>query len=708
MRICINKIRAMLRSLDDGSISVSALDMAWIARVPALKGLRSGPEYPACIQWILENQLADGSWDDQNSYFVYERVCSTLACVIALKTWALGEENVEKGMMFIERHISKMEIEQDCDRTQFPFVIVFPAMLDEARMLGLDICYHDAPMMKLLKLKREDQLKRISLNMILKYPITILHCTQGLRHVVDWEPLMTLQSENGSLLNSPALTAYALIHTGNSSCYQYLQAILADFGKAAPMPKVYPLNLFERLAIIYELQCLGISRYFQLDIVNTLEHAYRAVSGLKGDEDGRIADTSSDLYKASELLSKSEGYFQGDAGYLQRLFQDEIDEFHQKPTSKKDETESMEVHMRVTSRWYATLLRLGTRRFIQDYEKNSWIGRGSRTKQQYVNNDAMLALAKIDFNLCQSIHQTELDQVMRWSRECQISQLKFPRHKVTVNYFSIAAMMFEPDKAPVRLVWTRCSALATVLDDFFDYAGSICELREFLKAFRRWEPSLGGCFSKECQILYVALHNTINDIAREGFIAQDRDVGIYLRTIWDRWLASCLTEAEWKEGGFDPSIEDYMKVATCSIALEPIVLSSMLFLGEKLTEDLLDTQEFSNLMNLVNIIGRLLNDIRSYKRELGQGKWCSVTIYVKEHPEVSHEEAVRQIQGMIEETMMELIRAVQQPSIVPKCCKNLQLSMARILHFFYRDIDGYSSAEAMKSFVEQILFNKIE
>jgi hypothetical protein len=45
--------------------------------------------------------------------------------------------------------------------------------------------------------------------------------------------------------------------------------------------------------------------------------------------------------------------------------------------------------------------------------------------------------------------------------------------------------MFEPEMAQARLVWARCSVLATVLDDYFDVAGTIEELRLFLEAVKR-------------------------------------------------------------------------------------------------------------------------------------------------------------------------------------------------------------------------------
>jgi hypothetical protein len=106
-------------------------------------------------------------------------------------------------------------------------------------------------------------------------------------------------------------------------------------------------------------------------------------------------------------------------------------------------------------------------------------------RMPYVNNKVFLDLAKADFNLCQSLHQKELEEVIRWNAKCNFQELKFARQKSVECYFSAAATMFEPEMAKARLVWARCCVLTTVLDDYFDVGGTIEELRLFLEAVKR-------------------------------------------------------------------------------------------------------------------------------------------------------------------------------------------------------------------------------
>jgi hypothetical protein len=92
----INDITAMVRSLGDGEISISAYDTAWVALVKKTDGDK-GPQFPSSISWIVQNQMSDGSWGDEAYLMLQDRMINTLACVIALKSWKIHEDRCEKG-----------------------------------------------------------------------------------------------------------------------------------------------------------------------------------------------------------------------------------------------------------------------------------------------------------------------------------------------------------------------------------------------------------------------------------------------------------------------------------------------------------------------------------------------------------------------------------------------------------------------------------
>jgi hypothetical protein len=100
----INTIKGYFRCMTMGNISVSPYDTAWVALVPALDG-SGGPQFPKSLQWIIDNQLPDGDWAESDLFLGFDRVCNTLACVMALKTWRCGAENVERGKCPVQYHL---------------------------------------------------------------------------------------------------------------------------------------------------------------------------------------------------------------------------------------------------------------------------------------------------------------------------------------------------------------------------------------------------------------------------------------------------------------------------------------------------------------------------------------------------------------------------------------------------------------------------
>lgn len=86
-------------ALQKVELSTSSYDTAWVAMVPGSNSVKN-PQFPQCIDWILENQHPDGSWGPYcRPHLMKDTLSSTLACVIALKRWNLGEEHIETGII---------------------------------------------------------------------------------------------------------------------------------------------------------------------------------------------------------------------------------------------------------------------------------------------------------------------------------------------------------------------------------------------------------------------------------------------------------------------------------------------------------------------------------------------------------------------------------------------------------------------------------
>jgi hypothetical protein len=146
----ILRIKRMFSEIENTQTSASAYDTAWVAMVPSLDSSQQ-PQFPQCLSWIIDNQLLDGSWGIPY-LIIKDRLCHTLACVIALRKWNAGIQNVETGLRFLRENIEGIVHEDEY--TPIGFQIIFPAMLEEARGLGLELPYDLTPI-KLMLTHRE-------------------------------------------------------------------------------------------------------------------------------------------------------------------------------------------------------------------------------------------------------------------------------------------------------------------------------------------------------------------------------------------------------------------------------------------------------------------------------------------------------------------------------------------------------------------------
>ena len=74
----------------------------------------------------------------------------------------------------------------------------------------------------------------------------------------------------------------------------------------------------------------------------------------------------------------------------------------------------------------------------------------------------------------------------------------------------------------------------------------------------------------------------------------------------------------------------------------------------------------------------------------------------------SDAEAIAHLQESVDSTMQQLAYEVfMRSTAVPPACKRVHFHMARVLHAFYKDTDGFTSTTAMSEFVTRVLFQPV-
>ncbi|XP_052143953.1 ent-copalyl diphosphate synthase 1, chloroplastic isoform X3 [Oryza glaberrima] len=445
----VEQVRSMLSSMEDGVITASAYDTAWVALVPRLDG-EGGAQFPAAVRWIVGSQLADGSWGDEALFSAYDRVINTLACVVALTRWSLHHDQCKQGLQFLNLNLWRL-VEEEPDTMPIGFEIAFPSLVEAARGLGIDFPY-DHPALKGIYANRELKLKRIPKDMMHIVPTSILHSLEGMPGL-DWQRLLKLQCSDGSFLFSPSATAYALMQTGDKKCFAYIDRIIKKFDGG--VPNVYPVDLFEHIWVVDRLERLGISRYFQREIEQNMDYVNRhwtedgicwaRNSNVKEVDDTAMAfrllrlhgyNVSPSVFKnfekdgeffcfvgqstqavtgmynlnrASQISFPGEDILQRARNFSYEFLREREAQgtLHDKWIISKDLPG--EVQYTLDFPWYASLPRVEARTYIGQYGGNDdvWIGK-TLYRMPIVNNATYLELAKQDFNRCQALHQHEL------------------------------------------------------------------------------------------------------------------------------------------------------------------------------------------------------------------------------------------------------------------------------------------------------------
>ena len=157
-------------------------------------------------------------------------------------------------------------------------------------------------------------------------------------------------------------------------------------------------------------------------------------------------------------------------------------------------------------------------------------------------------------------------------------------------------------------------------------------------------------------------------------------------------MRAMMSEAEWRMSGRVPSVEEYLPIGEVSFAIGAIVPVAADFVGPELPEDVVRCPEYEEMLSLVNLSGRLLNDLQTYQREKKQGKTNSVLLLSDPSYGGSIEAAKKEVKSIIEASRRKLLRLVlREGAAVPRPARQLFWNMSKVLHLFYMDRDGYSS-----------------
>lgn len=263
------------------------------------------------------------------------------------------------------------------------------------------------------------------------------------------------------------------------------------------------VGLASKLVLIDDLERLGLGYHFEKEIKKALgtafsvsedactendlyltalyfrllrQHGYKISQDMfrhLKDEDGNFRLSLCEdvkgmisLYEASQLCLEGENILE------------EAKEFTVKHLSLlkecKDPRLAKEVTRALELPLHWRMPRLEARCYIDTYEKKENM------------NPIILQLAKLDFNLLQSIHRNELSNLSRWWKNLGLSDKLSSRDRLVESYLWSVGLVYKPQYQCCREWLTKVVCLVITVDDMYDIYGLLSDLETFTSAVERY------------------------------------------------------------------------------------------------------------------------------------------------------------------------------------------------------------------------------
>ncbi|KQJ81619.1 hypothetical protein BRADI_5g01823v3 [Brachypodium distachyon] len=325
-------------------------------------------------------------------------------------------------------------------------------------------------------------------------------------------------------------------------------------------------------------------------------------------------------------------------------------------------------------------------------------------KHEQECNPLVLELAKLEFNLLQRLHQSELKAYCRWANDLyEDVGLSYSRHRMVECYFWSYNVYYEQHYGGARIILAKLIELVCLLDDTFDIHATLEEGRKLNEAIQRWDESAIPILPEYLKKYYIRLMDTYRELEDE--LKQDHKYRIvYCRkaVIYLSILLYYQQEAEWFHNSYTPSFEDHVKCSVISAATPFLCIGLLVGMGEEATKEAFEwALGCTDAVKSCGEVTRFMDDMAAFKQgKVKMDVASTIDSYINQH-HVTSEVAIAVMDNMVEDAW----RTINQTRFDRRALLPLVNRVAGLTKnmtwLFHDKIDRYTFSRGNKDKIEQ-------
>nr|WBW04231.1 TPS [Ficus pyriformis]WBW04343.1 terpene synthase [Ficus semicordata] len=327
-------------------------------------------------------------------------------------------------------------------------------------------------------------------------------------------------------------------------------------------------------------------------------------------------------------------------------------------------------------------------------------------QQQDSHNKTLLKLAKLEFNLLQSLHKEELSQLSKWWKAFDVkNNAPYSRDRIVECYFWGLASRFEPQYSRTRIFLAKVIALVTLIDDTYDAYGTYEELKIFTEAIQRWSIACLDTIPQYMKPIYKLLMDTYTEM--EEILAKEGKTDIFNcgKEFVKDFVRVLMVEAQWLNEGYIPTTEELDSIAVNLGGANLLTTTCYLGMSDIVTKKALEwAVSEPPLLRYAGILGRRLNDLAGHKEEQERKHVSSsVESYMKEY-NVNEEYAQNLLYKQVEDLWKDINREYLITKTIPRPLLVAVINLAHFLDVLYAEKDNFTRmGDEYKHLVKSLL-----